>query len=122
MNSNNEVSHFEKQFFLKFSNYQDSDAKPKMTYFEIKSTITSVRILIQTMVEEVKLVVMLKVEFEFEHKSNLLASFGLFGRSKIWSRTQNDFFYKLLLVFKFRVFDLDPDGKTKSVDINEKSF
>ena len=74
--------------FLQFSDYQDSYTRLKVKDFGTKSTITGVNFSKETLFDEFQRVVTLKVEFESGEKSKLIASFGIFGLSKFWTREQ----------------------------------
>ena len=68
--------------FLQPSDYQDSDAKLTRSGFAIKPTITKVMFSTDALVEDIKLVVKMKDEFEYGYESKSKASFAIFGQSK----------------------------------------
>ena len=78
-----------KQCFLKFSHYQVSDEQKKFNNFSIDHCFTSLKLLIETLMEEIKSVAMEKNKFQFADSTFLTSFFGVFGHSVIWRKEQN---------------------------------
>ena len=84
--------------FLHFSDSQDSDARLKVKDFQLKLTIKNVKFSIESMMEIIKLVVLIKDEFDYVDISILMGTFEIFGLSKIWTRENYDLFFKKTLI------------------------
>ena len=73
----------EKKHLLQFSDYQGSDAKLKTFDVSIESSSTSVGLLIEILMEEIKLAVAEKSEFEYRDNAISLALFRISGKSEL---------------------------------------
>ena len=80
-NYDNENRETSKLFALSriFRTHRDSAARFKTNNFKVDCTCTSLKLSIETMLEENKPVVMERHEFEYRDESILKALFGTFG-------------------------------------------
>ena len=75
-----------------------------------QSDMTSVMFKIETMVEEIKLLLTFKDEFEYGDISIKTASFAITGQSAFRIREQNHLFFNRILLHKVSAVNWDFDG------------
>ena len=86
---------------------EEFDSRMKTKHFSIEPSSTSVKLSIETFIEEIKLVLMQKNKFEYWGKLKLLALFGFLGQPRIWFKDQNEQFFKRIFHYKWEAFDWD---------------
>ena len=85
--------------FLEFLDYQDFDARMKISGFSIESSSTRVRLSYEILIDELKPGVAEKIEFEQIDVSVIMASSRIFGPWWLWRRTQNRQVFKVVLFY-----------------------
>ena len=105
---------------MQVSDYQIYEARLKKNDFATKSTITPKKLSIQTLAEEIKLVVTSKDEFEHEDKSILIASFGFFGLSKFFLPGNKKIVLQKILLWKLRILIETLMEELKPVDTEKE--
>ena len=72
---------------MELSSNEDSDAKRKNQHFSIDYSLTSLKLLSETLIQEIKSVVTESYESEYRDTSKLIAV--KFGQSEFWLTEQN---------------------------------
>ena len=89
---------------LESSEYQKPKPTIKMKKFSKEYPCKSLKRSIATLMEEIKIVVSEKYEFEYREESILIAYFEIFGLAGFWGKEQNEFFNSTLF-YKCKAFD-----------------
>ena len=106
---------------LEKSDYQKSGTRMRIRDWFIEYSCTSFKLLIEILLEQIRLVVIEKFELEFRQKSikNTLRFLGLSG---LWCNEPVDWKINEILFIRCTVFDYDPHEGSQSCNYRQTAF